>query len=476
MNSDLTLSEKIFYICSILLGCILIKIVTPFEQFPQFWANEQATGYKLSIFCIIATALCYTLHFRKMALWIVGHKSKNSSNPNTRWIMDDVIAFAALFIQGVIAATWIVAFASLLFQLYLLLYALIMRKKAISKLPQNAPKPAPFPYWQVLYAFTNPFNKIIIMVPSGVLYEMLKGKELCSGQTLLAAVIALLVYFSIATVISSITIVFRQQRSFSEIKSIFTENYADITIYILMLFPLGALIALIYIKEPAGLFILPLPLIAMHRAMKNIEVIFDEYKEFIYSLAYAIDARDHYTYGHSERVALYSRAIGEYMHLSERELDNIERAGKIHDLGKITIPDSILHKPGKLNDSEYDVMKTHINALQSHFANKKRLSEILPIEMAAAHHERFDGKGYVIGKSGEEIPLGARILAVADVFDALTTDRPYRSGLDAATALKYIKDGSGTHFDPNITKYFEEMFRKGLIEQLMKKDIERIDK
>ena len=468
MQTELSKKEIFFYSTSIILGIILIAFVTPKINFQTLNANgEKVINTHLIIFIILASILCYILHFRKMALWIVGVKLQKTTS-TTRWIMDDCIAYAALFIQGTACATWILAGASFAFQVYLLADALIKREKARKKLLTEGKTLPAFPVGQILYAFTNPFNKIIMLVPAGLLYEALNGNApLCSAKNIIAVAVMLITYFSIACLISSITIVLRQRRPLENINRIFTDHYSEITTYILMLCPLGLMLALIYTKEPIAIILLIIPFIAMHRAMKNIEVIFDEYKDFLYSLAYAIDARDHYTYGHSERVAKYSAAIASYMNLPLKHIEDIEKAGKIHDLGKIIIPDSILHKPGKLDDDEYTVMKTHINTLKTHFEDKKRLSEALPIDIASSHHERFDGKGYVIGKKGDDIPLGGRILCVADVFDALTTDRPYRKGMSPEIALSYIKDGSGSHFDPKIVTIFEKMFHEGLIVQLM---------
>ncbi len=458
------------------MGILLIAFVTPhLGLYFKDASGTKTLNTHLLLFMLTATAICYVLHFRKMALWIVGVKLKKGSTGTTRWIMDDVIAYAALFIQGTAAAAWIVAAASFAFQVYLLSDALIHRFQTGKKLKEKDEKLPPFPVGQILYAFTNPFNKIIMLVPAGLFYEFINGHgtELCSNRNIIAVACMLLIYFSIACILSSVTIVLRQRRPISDLNSIFMDHYSEITTYILMLCPLGLLIALMYTKEPIGLILLFIPVIAMHKAMKNIEIVFNEYKEFLYSLAYAIDARDHYTYGHSERVARYSAAIAGYMKLPAKQVEDIEKAGKIHDLGKIIIPDNILHKPGKLDDDEYSIMKTHINTLKIHFEDKKRLSEALPIEIASSHHERFDGKGYIIGKKGSDIPLGGRILCVADVFDALTTDRPYRKGMAPEIALSYIKDGSGTHFDPQIVDIFDRMCRDGIIKKLMNESPEQ---
>lgn len=468
MQTELSKKEICFYSASIIAGIILLAFMTPKLNLQTVTANGEVILNKpLIVFILLCSVLCYILHYRKMALWIVGVKLKKAPTA-TRWIMDDCIAYAALFIQGTACATWILASASFAFQVYLLADAIIKRERARKRLLSEGKKLPAFPVGQILYAFTNPFNKIIILVPAGLLYEAInQNAQLCSIRNIIAVAVMLITYFSIACIISSITIVLRQRKPLGELNSIFIDHYSDITTYLLMLCPLGLMLALIYTKEPIALILLLIPFVAMHKAMKNIEIIFDEYKEFLYSLAYAIDARDHYTYGHSERVAKYSAAIASYMGLPTKQVDDIEKAGKIHDLGKIIIPDNILHKPGKLDDDEYAIMKTHINTLKKHFEDKKRLSEALPIDIASSHHERFDGKGYIIGKKGNDIPIGGRILCVADVFDALTTDRPYRKGMSPEIALSYIKDGSGSHFDPKIVIIFEKMFHEGLIEQLM---------
>lgn len=165
------------------------------------------------------------------------------------------------------------------------------------------------------------------------------------------------------------------------------------------------------------------------------------------ALSTAVDARDHYTALHSIHVADYACAIGRKLGLSE-QIDVLEQAGLLHDIGKIGIPDTVLLKPAQLDDAEYETIKTHVESSARILESSPFLSEIIPLVLH--HHERWDGRGYPRGLSAQEIPLGARILAVADAFDAMTTDRPYRAALDAARARKILIQERGTQFDPDV--------------------------
>lgn len=166
------------------------------------------------------------------------------------------------------------------------------------------------------------------------------------------------------------------------------------------------------------------------------------------TLVQTIEAKDKYTKGHSARVAEYAKALAEKMGMTKEEQNEIYYMGMLHDIGKIGIADTIINKPGKLTDEEYAVIKTHpvvgYNIL-------KNMDEIKGIENGARwHHERYDGKGYPDGLSGEEIPLYARIIAVADVYDAMTSNRSYRSVLPQKEVREEIRRVSATQLDPVI--------------------------
>lgn len=177
----------------------------------------------------------------------------------------------------------------------------------------------------------------------------------------------------------------------------------------------------------------------------------------ISALTAAIDAKDHYTYAHSKNVARYAATLAVAAGLNDDQVRTIYAAGLLHDIGKISIPENILNKTGKLEDGEYRVMKDHVNNSIEMIRHLPEMDYLIPAVLG--HHERWDGKGYPRGIAGEEIPISARCLAIADVFDAMTTDRPYRRGLPLEYALEEIRKGAGTQFDPSLAKTFAQLIR-----------------
>jgi len=184
----------------------------------------------------------------------------------------------------------------------------------------------------------------------------------------------------------------------------------------------------------------------------------DTYLGTIQTLARAIDAKDPYTKGHSDRVTRYAVEIAREMKLSEGIIRNIEYAALIHDIGKIGIQETILAKKGKLSGTEYEIVKMHPLIGESIITPVKFLNGIAPLILY--HHESFDGKGYLEGLRGEGIPLGARIISVADAFDAMTSDRPYRKALTKEKARRELERDSGKRFDPEVVKAFLRVLDK----------------
>jgi HD-GYP domain-containing protein (c-di-GMP phosphodiesterase class II) len=178
------------------------------------------------------------------------------------------------------------------------------------------------------------------------------------------------------------------------------------------------------------------------------EHIVSGYPEALRSLVRAVEVKDTYTHGHSQRTARLAVELGLSMGLAPDQLRVIARGAYLHDVGKIGIPDSILNKPDKLTPDEWAVIQTHPQLGYELAAAAPSLHEALPVILH--HHERIDGNGYPTGLRGTEIPLEARVVAVADVWDALTSDRAYRPGWSAEMALAHIRDGAGTHFDPQV--------------------------
>ncbi|MBW2569821.1 MAG: HD domain-containing protein [Deltaproteobacteria bacterium] len=193
--------------------------------------------------------------------------------------------------------------------------------------------------------------------------------------------------------------------------------------------------------------------------------LFDDLKSAYFytikAITNSIEARDPYTKGHSERVARFSKAIAEELHWNKNEIELIDWGGMLHDVGKIGIPDSILNKPAKLTDEEYNHIKSHPLIGAQIIKDISFLKPVTPYILE--HHERFDGKGYPRGIAGEDISIKGRLLAVADTFDAMTSDRPYRKALKPENALKEIARNTGTQFDPEIAWAFEKAWISGKV-------------
>ena len=172
----------------------------------------------------------------------------------------------------------------------------------------------------------------------------------------------------------------------------------------------------------------------------------------IEALARTVDAKSSWTSGQSERVADMALNIARVMGRTEKEIETLHRGGLLHDIGKIGIPLSILDKPGRLNDEEYAKIKDHPSIGARILEPINAYADVIP--MVIQHHERYDGKGYPAGLAGEEIDINARILAVADVHDALVSNRPYRQGWVEDRAIKLLKEESGRQFDPQVVDAF----------------------
>ncbi|WP_331775383.1 HD domain-containing phosphohydrolase [Sulfurospirillum sp. 1612] len=182
----------------------------------------------------------------------------------------------------------------------------------------------------------------------------------------------------------------------------------------------------------------------------------ENFESVMLSFVNILEEKDIYTAGHSRRVAKYSRQIAKNMALSAEDIDIIFRAGNLHDIGKIVTPESILLKPSKFNQGELQLMQEHAHSgfsILNQMASYKFIATII-----RHHHERYDGKGYPDGLEGEKIPLLSRIMAVADAFDAMTTNRVYKPRMEIAEAIKELENNSGTQFDPKIIPYAKQYF------------------
>ena len=195
----------------------------------------------------------------------------------------------------------------------------------------------------------------------------------------------------------------------------------------------------------------------------------NSYMESIEILRYTVEAKDQYTRGHSERVSDYSVLIGEKLGLSESDIHTLKIGGLFHDIGKIGVPDAVLSKPGKLTDEEFEEIKKHPTIGAQILSNATIFDDIIPI--VKYHHERYDGRGYPEGLSGENIPYMARIAAVADSFDAMSSRRVYRDSLPKEVVRDEIMKNLGTQFDPHIGSVFLDIIDNHYdeIEEIKKK-------
>lgn len=181
------------------------------------------------------------------------------------------------------------------------------------------------------------------------------------------------------------------------------------------------------------------------------------YMESIQTLRYTVEAKDSYTRGHSDRVSEFSVSLGKYLGLSDKDLKTLRLGGLFHDIGKIGVPDTILQKADKLTDDEYSQIKQHPNIGVHILSNATIFNDILPI--VEHHHERYDGRGYPGMLKGEEIPYLARITAVVDSFDAMSSKRAYRDSLPLDTIISEFERCKGTQFDPQIDDVFLDILR-----------------
>ena len=204
-------------------------------------------------------------------------------------------------------------------------------------------------------------------------------------------------------------------------------------------------------------------LLARVRSLLKLKAHTDELERaelVLFALARSIEGKDTYTQGHCERLSEYASALAEHLKLPEDEIIALRRAGVVHDVGKVAVPDAILLKPGRLTEEEWKVMREHPVVGERICAPLKSFRLVLPI--IRHHHEKLDGTGYPDGLKGEAIPLTARILQIVDVYDALTTARPYKPAMSATDALQMMgEEVQKGWWDPNIFSQFKTLINKG---------------
>ncbi len=248
--------------------------------------------------------------------------------------------------------------------------------------------------------------------------------------------------------------------------------------------PMGFFMALVCIAlgnndqkvlAPFSAFFFFLPILFVQYSMKLYLDLKEEQLSAIAALCSAQDASDKYTFGHSERVSKVSESLATHLKLSDKEVETIKHAGQLHDIGKIGIDYKVVQKPGPLNLKEWSEIKKHPAIGAQILRNLRFLKDATPyVEL---HHERLDGGGYPLGKKADEIPLGARIIKVADAFDAMTSARPYRPAMTISQALEQLFKDSGDQYDKDVVAALSELIKRGEIDiekRAEKQDMEHV--
>jgi len=311
-----------------------------------------------------------------------------------------------------------------------------------------------------------PFNvslAVILLGTVSAVYYLVADTPptyLNSLRDLLALTLAGLVYYTLGDLLVSVVIALDQG---FPVLTVWRIALRDAAWHNLTMIPLGAIFALLWTVSPWSIALALLPLLTVRRSMALVRESLEQTRQALIALADTIDARDSSTYQHSQRVAEYAEMTARQMGLPYDELELIVTSARLHDLGKIGMDNVTLYKPGPLSNEER-------MAFQRHPSIGESLVGYFPAfgvgrGIVRHHHEHFDGRGYPNGKKGEEIPLGSRILAVADAYDAMTSDRPYRSAMSNETAIARLKTASGTQFDPQVVE--------ALLTALAKKEEER---
>ncbi len=298
------------------------------------------------------------------------------------------------------------------------------------------------------------FNASQLVVSAGsaaLIYRSMTPSSLVfSTNHIPAFIVSMIVFFVLNSSFVTLILAFVQEEN---PYAVWLINLKWCTLTFISMAPLGALIAVIYINIGFwGLVLFLLPMILARHSFQSYMNIRQTFLDTIKSLSLAIDAKDPYTKGHSSRVADYVVSLAHELKWPEDKVEFLQYIALIHDVGKVAVPDYILKKEGLLSNEEFAIMKTHSAAGAEVIRDIKYFAA--GTDIIRHHHERWDGTGYPDQIGGEEIPEGARIMAVADAFDAMTSTRPYRKALGQSSALKELKSCAGTQFDPKVVNAF----------------------
>lgn len=289
------------------------------------------------------------------------------------------------------------------------------------------------------------FNVAVSVLAAGaasLTYRRFAGAGFTETDDLVAAVASALVLYAVRTALVDAVVALHLRR---DPRHHWWRLHSRGLSQVVALYLLGGLAALLVEVQPWTLLLLILPVGLIHLSLSEVSRLRARTRAAIFEMADLLDQRDPYTHGHSQRVAEYAERVARHLQLPQSQTDLIRESARLHDLGKIGTPDSVLHKPASLAGHE-------VVAMQAHAEYGARILEKLPdfwegAALVAAHHERNDGQGYPRGLRGHEIPLEVAIIAVADAYDAMATDRPYRMALTWPDILSELQGGRGSQWD-----------------------------
>ncbi|WP_051569432.1 HD-GYP domain-containing protein [Alkaliphilus transvaalensis] len=313
------------------------------------------------------------------------------------------------------------------------------------------------PFYKTLFNGAQSF--ISIGVPASIYYSFgMKIKDPLFYTNILPLVLTICIYLLLNTFIMTKLLSMLNNQSF---KYMFIKNMKWLLPNCFVIASLGIFLSLLYLNYGAAIMLLFFgPLLLARHSFKLYLEMKQVYFETVYALTKTVEAKDPYTDGHSKRVAEYAEKIAKKMGINEMKIDTLKTAALLHDIGKIGISDNILNKPDKLTSEEFDVIKQHPSIGVEILSTVDFLKEVK--EIILQHHEKYDGSGYPHGLRADEISIEAYILAVADAFDAMTSDRSYRKGMTREKAMKILHEDSATHFHPQVVKCFMEILQEDM--------------
>ncbi|MFP4497612.1 MAG: HD-GYP domain-containing protein [Vulcanimicrobiota bacterium] len=306
----------------------------------------------------------------------------------------------------------------------------------------------------------NIFQVPLIFIISGLMFSYFYNSDTFFDGTKTTIInILLIIVISLFSIVlrNMLTTIHYILESKMPVSYLWQLDFSRIKIYLGTIPAIAVLIATTYQEVPWALFLLAMPLALVYVSIKRYSDLLNEVKSTMETLAEIIEARDPHMVDHAERVARYSMEIGKKLNLSREMLEHLESAARMHDLGKVSIADDILGKLDSLSEDEFEAVKRHAE-LGSEVAGKISFCREESL-MIRHHHERFDGTGYPDGLKGGDIPLGARIIGLAEAFDTITTSRAYSPARTFSEALEEIQAVSGTQFDPKIVEAFSQVMK-----------------